>query len=679
MPTLKFTDFETPADVVPNNDYVVGYNKINGVDREAKWNLYKLASEVLPNAGLGTRNHQVRKLAKVNFEGSYSMAAITRREEIVCWGSNIQANPAPANAARSLVLDNQYTKFGAGYTSVDKAPAWQPIVIPFMSGNPGDVNQDILDLQLLGLTVVDLIWDEWSAMARLSDGSVWLKSIIGRYENVGHNQADMPVSGYFAACFYKIGNWDLSSGETMNAKWIDSFPMFTPIVGGLWMVIDQNNDLHLWGETTTGPAAPGYSVWPGDAAKRNSATPVNITRSSNNPDLVGKVRYAQMQGDPQFCNHSIQVITTENKLYSIGYNAKGNLGLGNLLNQSTWVQSQYKVNAGATPVPVDNAYKFVTAKYEFHITGYLSTISQVNGGNNLFLCGTNENAGELMSTASPTPSAANAYYASPLASPDGDPFEQAFINNAFTCVVRTRYGKVYSAGKNVSGEAGRGVFDINNTSASLALGATFSRVTYKVPGTTSSTQFGNTGALSAVDMSFCSSSQIANATALKVKTPPMTGWPNGKYQLYIAGAYTFTSQFNSFVTRDSVFRLFPLKESINEIHVGGTIFENNHFIIHTETGRTYGVGFGPNGLIADATHRVQVQGVSYYPVTSYQTYSGTTVSYNWARSWLWGRYGRVATISSYSYTRSYTNYVPFYYNYTVDQTVAWSPQPTILF
>lgn len=677
MPTLNFTQFSSPTDTVPDNDYVVGYNQVNGVNVEAKWNIRKLASDVLPGSGLSTKNHQIRKLARQNFEASHSMAAITRKEEVICWGNNTKANPYEYTAAgytmpadRNLLTNNRYTKFGAGFESVDKAPAWQPVLIPFMNGAPSAENQDVLDLQAKGLTIVDLIWDEWAAMALLSDGSVWVKSIIGKQEFVGWDRTTLSTQSFFSAAFYKVTRWDLNSGETnIIASKIETFPMCAPICGGLFLALDQFGDLHLWGETSRWPVAD-WTLWPGGGSQSTSDIPVNITKSGN-VSIAQKVRSFKISGDFHNRNQSIQIITTENKLFGIGYNRSGILGTattGVPANHSNWTQAKFiDADNNDTVTFVTNAQSFVTGSNYF-MSGYLSTAS--NNKNRLYLAGTNEILSDLSSIASVTPAEANNVYRGATQSGTNDLFVQGFINDQFTCVIRSEKGRIYSAGRNNAGEAGRsGAGSIPTGQTSTYVGPTFAAVGYKpsyedsltIPGYTSSSVVNFGTGLSAVDLFQCNTSKQYNTTGIKVVNS------QGKYQLYLAGQYTFTSQFTSYLPRTSTFQLLPIKESVDQVAIGGDVSSANYCIVLTNTGRTYGVGYGPNGLIADSTHRIVTSGTVAIPTWSV-SYGGWgyTWSSGWRRSWSWGY-------------RTYVNYVYYRYNYTTDQSTAWSPQPTILF
>ena len=618
MPTLNFTQFGAPTTVIPKNDYVVGYNYVNGTNIEAKWSMEKLAQTALPNAGLGSRLHQIRKLARVNFEGTYSMAAITRREEVVCWGNNVRSNPkTPANtpgAGRSAIpLNNQFTKFGAGYESVHKAASWQPVIIPFMSGTPGQAgaeNSDLVDLYGLGLTIEDLIWDEWSAMARLSDGSVWIKGLVGPQEHIGFAPGDMPANEnqtHYTSAFYKVTNFDTHISGALVATHIETLPRGVPVCGGLFAVIDQYNDLHIWGRMYAGGAV-AYSVWPGAPTATVQTTPVNVTKSAS-VDIRQKVREVKLGGDiSHFHVIFAQIITTENKLFSIGYNEKGNLGTGeaNLVgtapitnwNKVNWTAAKYQNPDDDNIILVENAWKFIDSKYNFHFTGYIGLSSLSTGVNRIFTTGSNENVGTNVNAVAlfpnnvSTTTAVNCYYTSRGTSGGYDPFIKGFINSDHTLVAITRQGAVYSCGRNTKGEAGRTAIPANSQLV---------KVTYRAPygsGPVSTPQFGQAGQLSAVDVHYCCTTQAGlpsdgHITALTV------AHPDGSRQLYVAGKFPYTNAIRS-TAGDSTFRIIPIRENVQEVYVGGTLGSAEFIMVHTREGRTYGIGKGPHGLLGDS-------------------------------------------------------------------------------
>lgn len=651
MPTLNFTQFSAPATIKPATDYVVGYNNLNdGSNLEARYSFDQLAAELLPKSGLGTKMHQIKKLARMNFEATYSMAAVTKREEVICWGQNIKQNPflnvAPYNiAARNIASDQQYTKFGAGFPSFDRVPHTAPIVIPFMRGLPTDNNQDIINLQEAGLTIEDIIWDQWASMARLSDGSIWVKALLGPNEAVGFNPVDMPSTTYFSAAYFKIPDnfFVLTAGSTLSALAIETLPKGRPICGGLFLVLDQNYDLHLWGSTSG--TSPGYSLWPGDPTKFQATMPVNITKDF--VDLRNNVREFRVCGDMSNLGvEFIQVINRQNKLYSLGYNGNGNLGTGEdtaytaaTWNKSNWTQSRYlDPDNGNVKTFVNNAWKFVHGKFNSWHTGYLSVSSSVDGSNRIFVTGQNElgtgtNLYPAAIGATTPPVGANVYAVAPGGtSSNWNPFVKGLITGDHTMILLTKCGSVHSSGRNKWGEAG-----------TTAVGPTLNRVTYKAFGVNQTPHFGQQGQLSAVDVYTCNDSVEANITGIKVLNP------NGKTQLYLAGNYCFTTQNNSFAIKDSTFKLFPLKENVVDVRFGGTINTNHWHMILTDTGRTYGVGFGPFGLISESS--------------SLQSTPNVTTTYVVKSRNLWYQY--------------YTSYVIT--QWTWNQTYAWSPQPIVIF
>jgi alpha-tubulin suppressor-like RCC1 family protein len=678
MPTLNFTQFGQPTTVNPTGDHIVGYQNNNNVSQEARWSLEKLATDILPTAGLGTKQHQVRKLARINYEGTYSMAAITKREEVICWGQNVKSTPfiSDYNTAqykpREITSKFQYTKFGAGFESVDRAPAFQPTLIPFVNpaATPKTENPDIYNLQQNGLTIVDLIWDEWSSLALLSDGTVWIKAAFGELENNGFFSTDMPSRPYFGSAYFKIKNWNLTTlGADLSAARIDSLPKAPPVTGALYCVLDQNGDLHLWGETTR--LTPAYSLWPGSPNKASAPTPINITK--DNPNLRGKVRDFKLGGDiatnatynwvnPAGTGAAVtngqehlQIITTDNKLFGIGFNATGVLGTKettalttsnfNLWNKSDWTQAYYKDPSDNVVKLVDNALSFLHSKHNIFFSGYITVPSAgSNRINQIYVTGTNEYdaAGSVFNQGlgqsnSVAMSIDNTYYKLVSNSTTGDPFAKGFINGDHTLVCLTERGQVYAAGKNKSGEAG------TRSATPAPIGAIAQPVSYQPMGALNAIAFGTPGQLSAIDCYYCVSSINDNITGIKTKAP------NGKIDLWVAGNYTFAGVGDDVNPKNNTFRLFPVKENIKEVVHGGTLGQNQWTMILTDTGRTYGVGYGPFELIA---------GTSFS--RTFTTARTITHTYKFRGRWY----------SYYSYSYSVSTY---------DYTLAWNPQPVILF
>lgn len=605
MATINFTQFATPTDTYPNNDYVVGYNRINGTNVEAKWNLYNLATEMLPRSGLSTRLHQIRMLAHRNYEATYSCAAVTRKEEVVCWGQN-----AYGTVGTSVPSDQQHTKFGAGHKSTTRASAWQPVLIPFLVGQPNDPNQDIYDLQKNNLTIAELHWDQWSSIARLSDGSVWIKALLGSTRNNGIATSSQPSptsAHFFSAAYYKISIWTVvGNGSNMIAKAVGSCPVGSTVNGGIYWAIDQNDDLHIWGE-----GVAGTNVFNGQATQ---SIPINITNSDDSTKQ--NVRHARIVSGGVGTNEiTIQVITKDNKLFSLGSNRFGIFGNKTTTGATSWTRGRYKTinQAGATENLIDNAQSFVDSAYQANVAGYFS-IADGSNTNRIFICGHNKSNGSSTATmdliaidgvAQPTtPSAASGarcvYVPIGSISSPNDMFNNGFINNSLTLVVLTSKGYVYCAGKNGQGEAG------TTNGGSILLGAAVTPPIFKKDGNSQVYTFGDpAGGLSAIDVYWDRTASTDQCTAIKAVNAA------GKSQVFLAGYRTFANQYQSFATIDAVFRLLPIKENITDVLLGGDPIQHQYNIILTDTGRTYGNGYGPHGLLSDSIFSVYASSWSY--------------------------------------------------------------------
>lgn len=711
MSTINFTQFASPTDSIPNNDYVVGYHKVKisggeTIDQEAKWNFYKLSSEILPQSGLGSRLHQIRMLATKSFEHTFSCAAVTKAEEVICWGRN-----ANVSVGTGHPFNQGHIKFGAGFSASNKAPAWQPVVVPFLLGTPESPQQQVYNLQQAGLRIEQLWWDSWGAFCRLNDGSVWVKGLLGASRDNGlDSSVQVPDtlgtqpwnSHYFSSGFYRIpaARFTIGGGSApLSAAYIAQFPiglnskpMGTNAVqaatfGHIYQVIDQYGDLHLFG--CGHPLSPLF----GSQGKYFDQQPQNITYDV--PALQQNIREVQITGNilarpPSSAgvgngisvstNHTLRVITKDNKIFSRGFTGFGNLGdgiigyrkstglpitgstqTGAVLNDTNffnvqWVQARRAddPNQTADYTLVDNAQRFLDCTFQEYVAGYISTIVNTGTGdrNYIYLVGTNPvnqtvnnppiligkgpaNVGKMEYTA---PyyygSDLNAYYRRVYSSVVGDPVIKGIINNSLTCVVITGRGRVLSAGYNPNGEGGRDV------TGRLPLGADFGDAKFEYSLDAGRQNFGpldaglNAGftGLTAIDIEWDRSAigtftnadttgsvvTVAtnaafgggNCVAVKCLQQKIGGGTIPRYAL--AGYRTFTSQANSYLENTTSYQLFPVKEGVYEILMGGgpvnihdwyytSYYRTGHqySIILTETGRVYGVGLGPWGLLQD--------------------------------------------------------------------------------
>jgi hypothetical protein len=579
MPTINFTQFPDPVDTIPNNDVLVGYSRVNGIDVETKFTIPSLANTFLVNAGLSTRTHQIRMLAEQYLDDSYSMAAVTNKEEVICWGQNLNLS----------VGDRYYGKFGGGYPAAPWIDVVKPIIIPFMEGVPRDEHQRVYDLKANGKAIVQFIWNKGSAIVRLNDGTVWYKGLIGSNRCVGFDSSELPAESsittytaeYVSSAFYKIPT-------IVNARHITCLPVTTGL-NSVFAAITTDNDLLLWGEGVT--TSPLFG-----AATFKSAQPQNVT--SGTTALRNQVRHVLLTGDLTG-NHTLSVITTTNQLWCIGYNLLGCQGNKTILNTTSWTQAFYNT-VGNTTVLVDNALKFVDANYtRGKYLGYISTIigSSPNTYNNIYMSGT-----EIALMLSNTTSVANAalsYFKSVGSSANGDEFAYAFVNPNSTMLARTQGGQVWSSGKNTHGEGGR---TAGNT---FYLGPTLAKVNYKQPNTSNATSpWGSAGGLSAVSLHFDRSTVgVTTATTGNASAVVSTDLA-GKKVIHVAGNRTLASASTSFLVNDPFFRQLNFPENVStanysDVMLGTNVGHTGHVFtfIRTEIGRTYGYGYSFKGLL----------------------------------------------------------------------------------
>lgn len=633
MGTINFTQLPESVlsqDWTPNNDYLIGYSNVNNQPREYRYSLLTLAQETLPSSGIATRLHQVRKLATRTHLGSYSMAAITRREEVICWGKNKQES-APSGSG--LSNSNLYTKFGAGLNNkvATKASVWQPMIIPFFTGTPSrtDFTTDIYDVKAAGLVIEELIWSEHFALALLSDKTVWFKGFVGDGQFCGFNTQITvdPKEAYFTSGFFKI---DSFPAGTKIAK-IGALPMPKPgYWGGLYYAVADNDGainngmsgpLYIWGqmpfkETNVKPRATYDPKFPGQVVPFDvtSAHTLFTNKRIMDVQLVGG---GGSEKSTLPTRATLQVILDDGSLLSVGSNMFGNCGLGSSVKPAAevdvWAEATYVPNFPRTSstsiATVKVAQEFVKTLMQNNVCGFISkpnTDGDTGNVNRIYFSGTNikthntkgsfGRVHQLVEVDGNTASAANNFFKCYAKSEPSNPFRKAILTNDLTCVAITQRGQVWSAGNGTSG-CGGGSW----VSPDVWLGTTFFKRTYKNKSLNSSSSFGADNCLSAVDLYFDPATFIGNCVGIKARNTV------NKYDILFAGTNTFCNINQSFENaKDFSFRVFPLSDDFlpfeeqGDVVIGGSYTDHLWTLITTKSGRTYGVGAGDGDFLFNA-------------------------------------------------------------------------------
>jgi hypothetical protein len=688
MPTINFSQFPTSVPNQgwsPQNNYLVGYATINGQNVEQKYNMSTLVSDSLPGAGLGTKLHQIRKLATRTAETTLCMAAITKKEEVICWGQNFRI---PNVSGWKLQANNLYTKFGSGFNTAvtSRAAVWQPVVIPFYSGtpNPTDNSVDILDLQKLGLTIVDLQWNEHYAIALLSDGTVWYKGFIGVKTNtgLGADIGSLPEGdSYFTSGFFEIRKL---REKTSTVDTVGLVPMGKRIVkimslpvdiapqwGGLFAAIaddktpttleSMSGPIYVWGNMpgvigsdaqalpASGKASPNStdirrlaSAW-SNASVPGLSEPVDISFGFE-PFVNRRFKDIKLSGggwrdtgDRRLTDATIQVIDDWGRLWSIGSNKFGVCGTGTnsataFKHHTNWSQAYWHQEVssnmftqdpgapialiGATQAQpnLPGAHRFLSLGLQNNVCGFISTPFTVAGSmvNRIYLSGTNREVGnnpELIYMNTNvcnwvgTSTRSNNVFRQYAQSEADNLFIKGVITNELNCIVITQKGQVWAAGDGRSGALGRTIIPGADGKKPTFVGPTFAKVTYKNKNNTTSSTFGESQNLSAIDVYWDDTAFTNGCIGIKVLNYPTSLG----YDAYFAGSKTFSNINQSFGTGtnflDFTFRCFPISDSLNpgtdlgDVAIGG--FANGHLwtIILTNSGRTWGVGRGNHDFL----------------------------------------------------------------------------------
>lgn len=688
MPTINFSQFPTSLPTTgwsPENNYLVGYATINGQNVEQKYQMSTLVSDSLPGAGLGTKLHQIRKLAKRTAETTLCMAAITKREEVICWGQNFRI---PVQSAWKLQQNNLYTKFGSGFNTAvtSRAAVWQPVVVPFYSGtpSPNDNSVDIIDLQKEGLTIVDLHWNEHYAIALLSNGTVWYKGFIGPKTNTGLG-ADIgtlaEADSYFTSGFFEIRKLrEKTSSIDPNLVplgkrivKIMSLPVdIAPQWGGLFCAVADDKTpttleamtgpIYVWGNM---PGNIGSDAQALPIAGKSSPSSTDIRRMGSawaNKDVPGlsepsditsgidifigrKFRDVKLSGggwvatgDRRLTDATVQVIDDWGRLWSLGSNKNGICGTGTSVttafkHHTNWAQAYWHQDFNPTDLltkdPVaplaligatqaqpnlPGAKKFLSLGLQNNVSGFISTPFTIAGQNvnRIYLSGTNREMGNnaeliYMNTNVTnwvnTATRSNNVFRAYAQSEADNLFIKGVITNELNCIVITQKGQVWSAGDGRSGGLGRTITPGPNSKIPSFVGPTFAKVTYKNKNNTTSSTFGGTNNLSAIDIYWDDTAFTNGCVGIKVLNSPT----NLGYDVYFAGSRTFANINQSFGTGtgfvDFTFRCFPISDGLSpgvdldDVAIGG--FANGHLwtIVLTKSGRTWGVGRGNHDFL----------------------------------------------------------------------------------
>jgi hypothetical protein len=561
----QFAASTTPA----NADQIVGYSNTSP-GGERRW-AFSDISNTIKNSVITSINttitstlssptgsFRIKKFADSIINQSYVGAAVTVDEEAIIWGN----------------LDTY--QIGHLWYTTDVSPK-EAISIPFLDGADGsklDDRRRVVDIKKEGKTIVRFYHTGLQSMALLSDGTVWVKAYIHATATLNAGYGTGFSTGEINGCttryssvFYRVTQWTWTNPARAN-KIVDIqlLPTNGVDTDATYCALDDAGDLHLWGHMN-----PQYSTsvrW---------LTPRNTT---NGTSLQGIVKDFQVMGFNG--QRSLHAITTTGQVWSLGYNAYGQLCDNSVTARTGWVRGQ----AAATPTsttlsPVANASKLVRCRnYSYLNTGYISTVSGTQ--NQLFVGGWENDTYSPKSVATTS----KAYVAATGGtSPANDPIDEAFINgrNDYPGMFyKTAAGRVFSAGTSSWGDLGRTGHP----------GPSFGEVDVIHPVTGAKVKFGPASGLIAKAI-ILGEGWNANANAIIAVNSAVD--PNFNY-VFITG-YRSMTNIDDFAQSNLIFTPLSIKESVEDVQFGISRDNHEYTYVLCKNGRMYGFGHSASGSI----------------------------------------------------------------------------------
>lgn len=564
---VNFSQF-SPSTTIAGTDQIVGYANTSP-NGERRWSFSDISTSIktevtnsisntiTTNLSSTTNSYKIRKFANSIINQNYVAAAITTDEEAIIWGN--------------LDIYQVGHQWYVNSTQPENAMS-----IPFLDGADNsklDTRSRVVNIKKEGKTIVQFHHTWLQSVALLSDGTVWVKAYIHATAtaNAGYcmgwstSELNGCVTRY-ASAFYRVTQWSWTNPARAN-KIVDV--QILPVDGenthGTFCALDDAGDLHLWGYMN-----PQYGSFD------RYLTPQNITSGTS---LQGIVKDFQLIGHNGA--RSLHAITTTGQIWSLGYNSHGQLCDNSTTARTGWVRTQAAATPTSTTIaPVANASKLVRNRtWSYLNPGYISNVSA--GQNTLFVGGwENDTYAPKASTTT-----SNVYVgATNGVSPLNDPIDEAITIGRYDypgMLYRTQSGRVYSAGTSSWGELGRAGHP----------GPSFGEVDVVHPTTGSKVKFGVSSGLIARKIITGELSQ-ANAIGVIAST---AADPNFKY-LLLSGYRTLTN-IDSYSQNSLIFTAVPIKESVEDVLLGGNRSDHQFTLILCSTGRVYGLGYSGYGCM----------------------------------------------------------------------------------
>jgi hypothetical protein len=257
----------------------------------------------------------IKKLAKMR-PSNNCCAAITTTNRVIVWGY--------ANGGES----SDGGKLAKGFAASNRTPPTQYVRVPFQVDwqiNAGGSGIDYLD-ENPTVSVDDLYWNTYGAIALLSDGTCWV---------AGSNQGDLGVgaapinTNFRPSCGFvqvQFGGALIkkiqSASDNNTSNWI-----FT--------ALDVNDSLWVWGNTNDGCFGTADATFTEKIGTPKQLTTVNLaswttqtTKSTTETvDFTNNILSWAINSSSDGAS-AISIVTKDNKLYISGENAYGQRGTG---------------------------------------------------------------------------------------------------------------------------------------------------------------------------------------------------------------------------------------------------------------------------------------------------------------------------------------------------------------